>query len=473
MTKRTAVVSFFLLTIPALVLSLYAYLGFFSRLMADDFCTFNDAQRFKTLRFIWHWFNNWGGRYSAIATDELLDTIGATGVRYVPLVVLLIWTVISSLMCRELLQKTFLTRMHPLLSSALGVGIVFTVISLSPGITKVLFWWNGMRTYIPPLISFTFHAAFLCWAMGGLKTKRQVWFGILASFIIALFSGGYNETFTLVQFMVFSASTGLFMLNKKTHSKSGLFLLLAGAATGAALALTIMLISPGAALRRDIFVSQPLDIMNILKITAVGYFDYLTQMLGNINKFTALIGLIFTTIWVGAQSGEKLANKWLVVLPVAGGVLISFASLIPSAYGLGQMPALRTFTVPTFTLVLSLGYGGLLLGKWISTAADSTALYRITTILMLCAVSFISVSSWLNAMTLYADRGIYMEYASQWDSIDTQIKQAISDGAESVTIPATNNWARLDQPNQNPKYWATRCYSDFYGIQVYGPPSGP
>lgn len=470
MNKQSTIASLFVLLPPSLVLALYSSLGFNSRLMADDFCTINDAQRFKMLRFIWYWFNNWGGRYSAIATDEFLDEIGAVGVRYVPLVVVTLWAILSSLMCRELLQKTLSRDIHPLFSSVLGVSVVFTVISVSPGITKVLFWWNGMRTYIPPLISITFHIAYLFWATERLHTKKEVLIGSFFSFAIALFTGGYNETFTAMQFMVFTGLTGLFILTKQSRSHSGSFQLLSAATAGALLSLTIMLISPGAAGRRDIFISQPLGIGTILEITIVGYFQYLTPILREINTLTAIVGLIFMAIWLGAQSKERLSSPWTIYLSIAGGLLISFASLLPSAYGLGQMPALRTFTVPTFVLVISFGYSGLLLGKWISGIRDAAKFNRITTTLMLCAVLFISVSSWMNFKTLYEDRDIYIEYARQWDDIDMQIKQAKLDGAESVTIPATNNWAKLDQPNQNPKYWATRCYSEFYGIQVYGSP---
>lgn len=470
MDRRVTDSAFLLLLPPSLVLLLYSYLGFFSRLMADDFCTFNDAQRFKMLRFIWHWYNNWGGRYSAIATDELLDEIGALGVRYAPLIVILIWTVISSWMCHQILQKTLLKRVHPLLGVALGTSIVFTAVSVSPGITKVLFWWNGMRTYIPPLISISFHIACLFWAIGRFQSKRLVFIASLVSFMIALFSGGYNETFTVVQFMGFTSVAGFYILTKRTRSDDGLFPLLTAATVGALLSLAIMVMSPGAARRQDIFISQPLDIPTIFEITIAGYFEYIASILRDPNRVTAVAALIFMALWAGGQSMERLPGKWQICLILTGGIVISFASLLPSAYGLGTMPALRTFTVPTFVLILSFGYGGLLLGKSISGDNDEKKSNRLAVALMLCAVFFSFLSSWLNFKTLYDQRGMYIEYASQWDDADAQIKKAKLEGAESVTIPATNNWARLDQPNQNPKYWATRCYSEFYGIQVYGPP---
>mgnify|MGYP003337145567 CR=1 FL=1 len=53
------------------------------------------------------------------------------------------------------------------------------------------------------------------------------------------------------------------------------------------------------------------------------------------------------------------------------------------------------------------------------------------------------------------------------------IQRIYANGQESITIPAISSWAVRDRPNENPKFWATKCYSDFYGIQVFGPPYGP
>jgi len=30
------------------------------------------------------------------------------------------------------------------------------------------------------------------------------------------------------------------------------------------------------------------------------------------------------------------------------------------------------------------------------------------------------------------------------------------------------NWAALNEPNDNPKFWVNQCLSDYYGIDVFG-----
>ena len=87
---------------------------------------------------------------------------------------------------------------------------------------------------------------------------------------------------------------------------------------------------------------------------------------------------------------------------------------------------------------------------------------------MLIVMLSILFSTWVNARELYKERDIYISFAQRWDQIDAQIRQAQSNGAESVVIQTSKNWAGLDEPNDNPKYWVTKCYSLYYNFQVFG-----
>lgn len=459
----------FLILPPGLVLLLYSYIGIFSRFMADDFCSINDARRFKMLRYIWHWYNTWGGRYSAIATDELLNYIGATGVRFIPFAVLLLCAISVSVMCHKFLQRTVSKDISVILSVSQGVSLVFAVISVSPDVQTVLYWWNGMRTYIPPFISITFHSAYLCWVMDKLKTRKNIFLGCLFSFLFALFSGGFNETFTTVQFLFFAGLTGLYILVRRLRRDNQLLPLLSSATLGSVLSLIIMIMSPGAARRATFFPPHP-DVVSLIEITLDGYLGYFSKIFNSAEQATALLAVVFVGLWVGAESKEKIFAGWLIVLSILGGVLLSFVSLVPSVYGLSKMPANRTLIVPTYVIILSLGYMGVMMGKWLSTATNFLTLQYAKVGLLLCTAILVSFSSWINAKIVYENRGIYSSFAQQWDQVDALIKQARLNGDESITIPAMGGWANLDRPNENPKFWATACYSEYYEIQVLGPP---
>ena len=90
--------------------------------------------------------------------------------------------------------------------------------------------------------------------------------------------------------------------------------------------------------------------------------------------------------------------------------------------------------------------------------------------LIVLATLLIGVSSALTMIYVNQNRSTYIAYAQKWDAMDTQILQARANHQVFVNIPAMFNWAALERPSDNPKFWATACYSEYYGIQVYGPP---
>jgi len=82
----------------------------------------------------------------------------------------------------------------------------------------------------------------------------------------------------------------------------------------------------------------------------------------------------------------------------------------------------------------------------------------------------IGFSTTTTAWRLYKERHAYINFAKKWDQVDAQILQAKANDLEFVNIPAMDNWARLERPTDNPRYWPTLCYSSHYGIQIFGPP---
>lgn len=437
--------------------------------MADDFCSINDANRYKMLRYIWHWFNNWGGRYSAIALDELLVFIGPIGVRYMTIFVLLFWTIVATFTCLIFLRKNVSRDITPAMAASLGVLVIYVLVVTSPGVQTILYWWNGMRTYIPPLILSGFLVSYIYWVLDRPNTHRLVFLVSFFSFSVALFTGGFNETFTTVQVLFFLGMTGILFLTRKIRPADTLFKLLLASLLGSLMALTIMAISPGAARRQIFFPPRP-DIITMIEVVVSGYLKYLLAIASSLKKITAMAGMVFAFIWLGSNSERRSVDRLTTWMWMLGFFSLSVVSLIPSVYGLGQMPAPRTFIVPTYILVICLAGGGLILGKWLSTNDGFVKSNRLRTGLLICTIGLILFSTWINTKDIYENRNVYIQYAQLWDDVDASIKLARMNGEESITIPAMGGWAGLDRPNQNPNFWPTACYTEFYDFQVYGPP---
>ena len=329
MQRSKSIFTIFILFLPpALVLSLYLWLSTFNRLIGDDFCSYYDAKRLDVLHYIWYWYITWGGRYSAIATDNLLGFIGPDGVRFTTSVIILIWAIVLIFIFRKILQKRIPDNITTISSAALTVIMLFTLIMITPLSPQVFYWWNGMRTYIPALVSFTLHMAFLFWGAEKLSTRRAILLGSLFSFSLAFFSGGFNETFTAIQIPFFAGLIGFTILFKKMRSPAGLSPLLIAALIGSVLALTIMLVAPGASNRQGYFPTHP-DIITMFRITVEGYLAYWNTILQSSGKILALLGMFISSIWIGSQATKKMSNGWiLITVTIGGGLLLSCASLL-------------------------------------------------------------------------------------------------------------------------------------------------
>ncbi len=111
---------------------------------------------------------------------------------------------------------------------------------------------------------------------------------------------------------------------------------------------------------------------------------------------------------------------------------------------------------------------GFLVATWLARTSRSSL--RLEVGLIVLATLLIGVSSALTMIYVNQNQGVYIAYAQKWDAMDAQILQARANHQAFMNIPAMFNWAALDRPNNHPKFWATACYSEYYGIQVFGPP---
>ena len=451
-----------------MALSLYLWLSTYNRLLGDDFCSYYDAERLDVLHYIWYWYITWGGRYSAIATDNLLGFIGPEGVRFTTSAIILIWATVLIITFRKILQKRIPDNITMISSAALTVTLLFTLIMITPLSPQVFYWWNGMRTYIPALVSFTLHMAFLFWGAEKLSTRRTLLLGSLFSLSLAFFSGGFNETFTAIQIPFFAGLIAFTLFFKKMRFPAGLSPLLFAALLGSVLALTIMLVAPGATNRQDYFPTHP-DIITMFRITIEGYLAYWNTILQDSGKILALLGMSISSIWIGSQATKKLSNGWtLITATVGGGILLSCASLLTSAYAISEMPGPRTFVIPAYFIVLGFMLGGLILGQMISQTnfMKKSAVY--TAFSLLAAISIL-LSTIMNARAIYAEREQFFAFAELWDQTDALIIQAKLNQDRSVTIPGMDNWAGVERPTPKKDYWPNVCYTLYYDIQVYGP----
>lgn len=457
-----------LTALAAISLAGFAYLGSYTRFMADDFCSAFYADRFGLLRSIWYWYLNWSGRYSAFVFDWLeLNTFGRYGAHLIPPLLLSLWLILAIAAIYMTLRRLMPEGKNFPAALALGALFVSVAVLLSPDIPQSFLWLNGLRSYSLPLVNLTLYVFLFQWMLPQLRSgKAMVWACILA-FILAFGDGGMSETYAVFQFVLLGFLAALKWFADDRKMSKTFFLLTAGF-LGALAAVIVIALAPGNAVRQAALPPSP-GLGKLLSISWAGYAAFISGIVLNPHKITALTGALLAAVWIGTRYKDRLkAPVWLIPVAVVGGLGLSFACFPPAVFGYSEPPPLRTMSIAVFGLTGFLFYAAFLIGcLW---ARQSKSVQRFSVQIIVLALLLTGTSSALTVQSVLQRRGGFVSFAGKWDAVDAQILAAKAGGAPSVTIPAMTNWADLDRPSDNPKFWATACYSEYYGIQVYGPP---
>lgn len=458
-----------IIVFAVLALAGFAYLGNYTRFMADDYCSAYVAQRFGLLRSIWYWYITWSGRYTAFGFDWLIltRTFGPYGAHLVPPLAIAIW------IAANIAAIYFgLKSMAPLSSTwsvaaALGASFTLTAIALSPDIAQSFFWLNGMRSYSLPLVIASVYVLLFQWIMPRLKSNRAVLWMCISAFLLMFANGGFSETYAVIQLMLLAVLAGLRWLSNGRRFDAGLKIL-AAATMGALASVIVIALAPGNAIRRATL-TRPPGLIEWMEISIGSYLSFLQNILLDPQKFSALLGALLVSAWAGAGYKEQLhLKRWTIPAQIFGGVLVSFAGIPPAVYGYAEAPPPRTLSIVVFALMVFWMNASFLIGNRLAGRARSAS--RLEVGLLIPAGLAIALASALALSYVNQHRSEYISFAQKWDAADAQILRARAQNLQSVIIPTMDNWAGLDRPSDNPKFWATKCYTQYYGIQVFGPP---
>jgi hypothetical protein len=454
--------------LPGIVIALHAYLGSFTRLLADDYCSLYNARALGVLGTAWFWYRTWAGVYARSLINEILLWIGPYTMWVIVPGVLILWLLATAWVLYLLVGNEMPPKGRIWLSIGGSITLIFAVLLISPRLVQSLYWWGGMSAYTIPLMLATFcTAVFLVVSRREWDRKTSIAWSAL-SFIIAFGLGGISESFTpiLIVFLALLASWGG-LTKRFTLQQPPLWFLGTGLA-GSILALIVVVAAPGNAIRATYFPPHP-GLIEIFQIAGRGYIDFLYSTIAEPQKSAGLLGVWLGSILLGmGTTNPNPPKSWTAPAILALGIFLAFLCFPPSAYGTSTVPPGRVLIISAYLLAAGLMISGYMAGKWLLFRRKGKHAAGIG--FLISATLLVGYSAWVTSRSLYESRIIFMDFAHKWDQVDALILDAKNNEAESVTIPAMINWANLDRPNDNPKFWATDCYSDYYGIQVYGPP---
>ncbi len=441
---------------------MHAYLGSFSRFIADDYCSAAVEHRLGIFRAAWYWYITWTGRYSANFADALFGALGPNFTPAVTSFVILIWLASLGLAIFLLLPSRN-KRTRWLMVGTLAPSILFLTFALTTNVRQSLYWSQGMRSVIPPLVMGTLFVCLFVWSYSRVLIKNRVLVWSVLGLLLSYIAGGFSETYTVFQLSAFLIAIVIwFFIDKHILHQESIFILVAGL-LGSILALITVLFAPGNPYRQAYFPPSP-SLLVILDISIKSFGAYWLRMFSSIQLLLAMLSAVAVGIYAGIFLDFKTTKRRSTVLILVFGMGLVFTCFPPSAYGLSDSPPDRTLIIPTYGLVLTLVALGISLRTFFGRSRPIRhAVLMITAFLLV-------LSSGLSLHQMIISRETFIKYADAWSVFNNQMISSRASKLTRVLISTDemngNNWSRLDVLGDNPKFWLNRCVSDYYGLEV-------
>jgi len=454
------------------MIAAYIILGGYNRLLADDYCSLYFAERLGLLRSIWYWYLNWHGGFSASAFDWLLSVVGPYSLRYSVFFFLSVWLCILFLLFRRIFSVVFDEDKRSFTDVLLSLLLISVVLLISPDLSQSLFWWGGVRAYLFPLILFTLYILLFLKFFQSNPTSTGFIGWCLVSFALSFVNGGFSEVFTPVQVVIFICITFLGWWVGKFEFRNRVFQFLLAGAAGSCLALIVMVLAPGNANRQEYFSATP-GLFDIFAISIKGYSSFLWSVMSTPALLSGILCLTVAAFYVGTgftptpKAGDHKDLQWACIA-LGIGCILAFGCFIPPAYGISDVAPARTLIIPSFFFVAGVFAFGLFLGRYTSIGFLKDK--RLSVVLVaLCWVTILLPFKSVYTYFVVAHKE-HVSFAEKWDRVDSQIRLSIKNEDQDIHIPSMKNWAGLEYPNDNPKYWPNVCFSIYYKINVLAPP---
>jgi hypothetical protein len=463
----TVVLATLLLLVP---LGLHAYIGLYSRYLADDYCTASTLRQLGFYGSQIDWYNNWSGRFSFTFFINATQLLGAGITPFLTVLIILIWLIVL----RYTLSRVFrlIGREVPALWSLLmSIFILYAVLDSTPDIYQSLYWQTGMITYVVPLILFTL---FFGWVSSisldnlGQKPGPII---LLGSGFLTFLAGGFSETFVAMQTTALAVIFLIMLFARRRDRKLNPALLVTGLA-GSIIAMITVALAPGNSVRQALMPTPP-DLLSLLGWSlrhglAFAVKSALSTPITFTNSviLSAILAIIApwnieTSTQTGKRNVRRLSTYLLGILIVT--YLLIVASVAPSVYATSAYPAERALVtgqyVSTSASVIVGFLVGITLKPRIPFKLSSANLVRASGIILL-GIGVLS-SALRSTMIIPSARS----FAQQWEQRNQELLLAFQQGLTETRASSLPHMGGLAEIGNDPSEWINRCVANSYGLE--------
>jgi len=460
-------------------LLIYAYLGTFSRYLADDYCLVNllttSGNVFQgTIKS----YKVWSDRYSNLFLIQVIEWGGKWGSQLMSAIVLVLW-VCGLIWLASEIGKSIGLKWKPGTQPWIASLVIILSLFEAPNFYQVLYWRAGLVTYLAPLVFLVYIAAFILWQIRTDFQTLRLFGACLICFGLIFFTGGSSETTSALQIGILLIAFLIACWKLKQNHRGDVLILLSVSLASAVFSMLVMALAPG----NNVRLNTPTSNVIVLIKETISYtyqFIWLTlKTLPLPSTISVIIPLLLAYINNRSQDQENLFQVpsfklWLTAVILLAFLFIAIAfSFAPSAYA-QSFPVDRARFPAVFLMTLSLGAEGVVLGILASRIhlPFKSAYLESGVILLLGLLAFYPLRAAYNTYSIAEPE--YQHWTTAWDARQVQIFAEKSEGQVDIVIQQLPGIGYVKELDTRPNFWVNRCAAVFYGVHsLSAPPYGP
>ena len=457
------------------VLAVYSYGGWFSRLRADDYCqsvylltarNFLDA----TIKA----YDSWLGRYSIVSFVQLTEWVGAWGPRLMAGVILSMWLIFLTWLISEI-GKTI--RIHFQFITSLWIAGLIIFLSLYQStVLYQLLYWRATLPYTIPLAFFVGIAAFILRYMRlPYQKSRALWTGALAALLV-FYAGGFGESTGALQVGILLVAVLVVWLTGLGGQRKDILSILITLLGIAMISVLVIGLSPGTSVRLNAIMTRS-TVYNPIELSrdvVVFTFQFLVNVFRTspIPNLIALFVSLLAIYFISSNANEDVSRissthirTALLMIPLIM-FFIGGCSFAPSAF-VRTFPLGRVRFAAQFALTLCLVIEGGLLGI-LSKRIKLPLQVNVLRVLIVALLAVFALYPLQASSKIYASLAQYRNFAAAWDERDVQIRQAVAEGKQDVVVVQLDSVGDVGEYKGfgGPNYWINVCAADYYGLHT-------
>ncbi|MBI5823716.1 MAG: hypothetical protein HZB18_06785 [Chloroflexi bacterium] len=452
-------------------LALLAYLGFYNRYWADDWCYSADARQLGTTQATLQYFNPAGtgyssNRYSLTFFSALTEnTLGMFGNQVFATLTIVFWLIGIAWTLYNISRLTHSVPFGALLFAS--AFLLFYNLYISPQRFQILYWRSGVLPYSTAIVFWLIILGFITHQMIRATPAKWIPYGIAP---LAFLAAGLGEISCVFLFSGASLLLLAAWLARKQDWAKKSFQTIFTAWLFLLFGMIALIVSPSNARIENMGVRRN-SLLAIPALSIRHAIDFIFISLRTLPIPHAIfIGTLFSFSIIATKntSAPPLTFKRVLIL-LAFATLITFLLVVsiqaPSAYFYSATPDPRGKSLARFTLLAGLGFISWLGGTWTAQKLDKNWLTFASATILLLGLAYTARSFTI----IYAELPGFIHRAEIWDERDAIIESAKEQGILLVEVPVidTADIDTRDMFGSRGKGWtqfSLNCAARYYGV---------